>query len=310
MSHSLGSVNQNNTACPVRPVDDSPQRHDRAKGIRYMCDRDNSCAFGQQDIKLPDIELSPRQDVTEYIPRVDIALGHATVRENQDTKLSLDAGEFLPGSLVISVYADGAPVSETTAVAAIGPSPDEELGAATTVDDQGAFRLEFLAPGLWMIGVKASEDGWNYLHPQSIRVRGGSTTDHRIDIDLIPGRVSIRDRVSGKALRRHDIRVDGPMDESFVERFEERYGEEPSSYAGYAYDILMMLDMVRSEVGVSPRAIRDRLAAIRDFPGVMGSISILPNRDASLIFRLMRVRGGEAVVYDREGSVGRYEGPP
>ncbi len=93
------------------------------------------------------------------------------------------------------------------------------------------------------------------------------------------------------------VYVDGPIDSTFVEKYQAKYTEPPACYAGYAYDIVMMLDKVRREGGTSPEEIRDGFATIRDFPGVMGNISILPTRDASLKFVLMQIKEGKPTAY-------------
>lgn len=92
------------------------------------------------------------------------------------------------------------------------------------------------------------------------------------------------------------VYVDGPMDPQFASRFEAKYGEPPTSYSGYAYDIVKMLDSVRRKGDVRPESIQERLAAIREFPGVMGEVTIMPNRDASLKFVLMQIRNGQQAV--------------
>jgi ABC-type branched-subunit amino acid transport system substrate-binding protein len=50
--------------------------------------------------------------------------------------------------------------------------------------------------------------------------------------------------------------VDGPIDPEFVKKYEQRYGQAPTSYAGYAYDILMMLNGLRLAGHTTPEAIR------------------------------------------------------
>jgi len=95
------------------------------------------------------------------------------------------------------------------------------------------------------------------------------------------------------------VYVDGPIDAGFAERFRKKYGEGPTSYAGYAYDIVKMLDRVRKTEGTSPEQIRDGFSKIKDFPGAMGSITIQSNRDAALKFTLMQVKNGVPVPYER-----------
>jgi branched-chain amino acid transport system substrate-binding protein len=101
------------------------------------------------------------------------------------------------------------------------------------------------------------------------------------------------------------VYVDGQMNPDFVARYQKKYGERPTSYAGYAYDIMMMLDKVRKERGTSAQAIRDGFAGIKDYPGAMGNISILPNRDASVNFNLMQLKGESPTVYQAAAAAGR-----
>lgn len=93
------------------------------------------------------------------------------------------------------------------------------------------------------------------------------------------------------------VYVDGPMTSEFVEKYKKRYGNEPTSYAGYAYDIINMLNKVRKENKILPKDLSVGFSLIKDFPGAMGKISILPNRDASLEFILMQVKNGKPTVY-------------
>ena len=93
------------------------------------------------------------------------------------------------------------------------------------------------------------------------------------------------------------VYVDAPIDPDFARRYQAKYGEPPTSYAGYAYDIIIMLDHVCRKHGTSAAEIKNGFAAIKDYPGVMGPITILPNRDASLKFILMRIVEGRPSVY-------------
>jgi branched-chain amino acid transport system substrate-binding protein len=91
------------------------------------------------------------------------------------------------------------------------------------------------------------------------------------------------------------VYVDGLMDAEFVARYRAAYGDQPTSYAGYAYDIVGMLNELRSQGRITPQALRDGLSAMRDYPGAMGPITILDNRDANLRFILMRIVNGSPV---------------
>lgn len=94
------------------------------------------------------------------------------------------------------------------------------------------------------------------------------------------------------------VYVDGPMKDDFILRYQKKYGERPTSYAGYAYDIIMMLDLVRKQNGINPDKIREGFSSIKNYQGVMGDISILPSRDASLRFVLMKITNGQPNLYN------------
>ncbi len=86
------------------------------------------------------------------------------------------------------------------------------------------------------------------------------------------------------------VYVDGVMEKDFVERYQSFYSERPTSYAGYAYDIIGMIEKATAGGYVTTKEIRDNLAEISDYSGAMGSITILDSRDASLKFELMTIK--------------------
>lgn len=88
------------------------------------------------------------------------------------------------------------------------------------------------------------------------------------------------------------VYVDGEMQDDFVAKYQAKFSEPPTSYAGYAYDILKMVKQA-SSAGQSPEQIREAFAGIKDYPGAMGSITIQPNRDAALRFVLMQIKDGK-----------------
>jgi branched-chain amino acid transport system substrate-binding protein len=101
------------------------------------------------------------------------------------------------------------------------------------------------------------------------------------------------------------VYVDARLDSSFVKQFREKYGERPTNYAGYAYDIVMMLNKVRKQHGTSPEAIRDGFAQIENYDGVTGNITIDEKRNASLEFVLMQIQNGKPTLFR-----GKSEGQP
>jgi branched-chain amino acid transport system substrate-binding protein len=77
--------------------------------------------------------------------------------------------------------------------------------------------------------------------------------------------------------------ADTPIVRDFVAKFQARYdGETPDAMAALGYDSLeVMVDAIRRAGSTEGPAIRDALAATKDFPGVTGVTTIDKNRNAS-----------------------------
>jgi branched-chain amino acid transport system substrate-binding protein len=93
----------------------------------------------------------------------------------------------------------------------------------------------------------------------------------------------------------------------FVERYRQRYGEDPDSWAAHGYDALRIaLTAFRAADRWKPDVLRDALAAIDDFDGAAGPTAFDANGDVMRYPRLMVVRRQEIVPYDRfvaEGGI-------
>jgi branched-chain amino acid transport system substrate-binding protein len=98
--------------------------------------------------------------------------------------------------------------------------------------------------------------------------------------------------------------VDGKMSFEFIEKFKQKYGKEPSSYAGYAYDIVNILYTIAENKGLfKTDNIRQGLHEIRDYRGAMGNISIRDNGDANLEFVVKWIKDGQPfIITSREGE--------
>ncbi|APJ03148.1 ABC transporter substrate-binding protein [Silvanigrella aquatica] len=69
--------------------------------------------------------------------------------------------------------------------------------------------------------------------------------------------------------------------QDFVKAFKKKYGEEPSSFAALAYDsIYMVRQAVKAAGSNDPEKISQKLAAIKNFDGVTGAISMDNNHNA------------------------------
>jgi branched-chain amino acid transport system substrate-binding protein len=85
----------------------------------------------------------------------------------------------------------------------------------------------------------------------------------------------------------------------FVEEYRRLYGAVPDSFAATSYDAARILLDALARAGTDDRrAIRDALAATRDFPGVTGDLTFDENRDALKPLVVIRLgqHGGREVV--------------
>jgi branched-chain amino acid transport system substrate-binding protein len=108
-----------------------------------------------------------------------------------------------------------------------------------------------------------------------------------------------------------EVDDDDPAVSLFVERYRERYGEDPDSWAAHGYDALRIaLRAFRDAPRFRPEALRDALAAIGDFDGAAGPTAFDANGDVMRYPRLRVVRRQEIVPYDRVVAEGGILAPP
>lgn len=85
-----------------------------------------------------------------------------------------------------------------------------------------------------------------------------------------------------------------PEVQSFVKSYKARYGKMPDALAVMGYDAAhIMLDAIRRAGSTEGPAIRDALAATRDFPGVSGKISMDAQRNAQKPIVVLKIERGE-----------------
>lgn len=74
---------------------------------------------------------------------------------------------------------------------------------------------------------------------------------------------------------------DKPVVKQFVEAFKAKFHSEPNSLAALGYDATWILaEAMKRAGGFDAKAIRDQIAATKDYPGVTGSITINRDRNA------------------------------
>ncbi len=85
-----------------------------------------------------------------------------------------------------------------------------------------------------------------------------------------------------------------PRVQKFVADYRRRYGDvTPDSNASLGYDsVLVMVDAIRRAGTTEHAALRDAIAATRDFEAVTGRITIDKDRNASKNATIIQVRGG------------------
>jgi branched-chain amino acid transport system substrate-binding protein len=82
--------------------------------------------------------------------------------------------------------------------------------------------------------------------------------------------------------------------QAYVTGFQKRYGAAPNFHAALAYDsIYLLADAIKRAGSVDKNAVRDALAATKDFKGLTGSITFTPERDAVKSYKIVQVVNGD-----------------
>jgi branched-chain amino acid transport system substrate-binding protein len=92
-----------------------------------------------------------------------------------------------------------------------------------------------------------------------------------------------------------------PLVQKFVTNYKARYGSVPDALAATAYDAaLIMFDAIKRANSLDGTAIRNALAATKEFPGVTGKVTFNENRDAVKPIVMIKIEdGGKFVVAER-----------
>ena len=92
-----------------------------------------------------------------------------------------------------------------------------------------------------------------------------------------------------------------PIVQKFVSDYKTKYGSVPDALAATAYDAArIMFDAIKRANSLDGAAIRDALAATKDFPGVTGKVTFNENRDAVKPIVMVKIEnGGKFVVAER-----------
>jgi branched-chain amino acid transport system substrate-binding protein len=86
---------------------------------------------------------------------------------------------------------------------------------------------------------------------------------------------------------------------NFVIKFKSNYGKEPTLDAVLAYDEVKIVAEIIKKVGISPLKIRNELAQLKNFKGITGYISVLPNGDIDFSVVLKTIKNGKPTIYKK-----------
>jgi len=86
----------------------------------------------------------------------------------------------------------------------------------------------------------------------------------------------------------------------FIESFKAKYGKEPDQFAALGYDLAMFVaDGIKRAGSTDTVAIKDALAATKDFKGVTGSFSMDENHNPVKAVVVVEIQNGEYVSSER-----------
>jgi branched-chain amino acid transport system substrate-binding protein len=103
------------------------------------------------------------------------------------------------------------------------------------------------------------------------------------------------DAVNGSYFSNHYTQQDPrPEVQNFIKNYQARFGSKPDALAASGYDAARILfEAIKSTKSIEGKAIRDALAATKNFNGVTGVITINENRDATKSAVVLQVQGKE-----------------
>jgi branched-chain amino acid transport system substrate-binding protein len=88
-----------------------------------------------------------------------------------------------------------------------------------------------------------------------------------------------------------------PQTKKFVDAYKAKYGKTPDAMAVLGYDAMgVMAQAIKNAGKADPKAIRDALANIKDYPGASGNITIDANRNASKSIAVLKIDHGKATI--------------
>jgi ABC-type branched-subunit amino acid transport system substrate-binding protein len=88
-----------------------------------------------------------------------------------------------------------------------------------------------------------------------------------------------------------------PVIKPVIDAYRSAYQEEPDILAAQAYDAAMMVLTLLKEHKNTPQAVRDGLLAIKDYPGISGTITFPGNGEAQKKLFIIKIQDGKFAPY-------------
>jgi branched-chain amino acid transport system substrate-binding protein len=90
-----------------------------------------------------------------------------------------------------------------------------------------------------------------------------------------------------------------PEVQEFVKNYQAKYGKPPTMFAAQAYDAANLVIEAIKNGATDRKTLRDKLAAIKNYPGVTGKTSFDENRDVDKALTKLVVKDGKFVPYQQ-----------
>ena len=90
-----------------------------------------------------------------------------------------------------------------------------------------------------------------------------------------------------------------PTIQGFVKKYQAAKNEKPSTFVALGYDSAMLLfESIKKAGSTDGKAVRDVLAATKDYPGITGTISLDANRNATKSAVILTIKDGQFVYVE------------
>jgi branched-chain amino acid transport system substrate-binding protein len=203
-----------------------------------------------------------------------------------------------------------------TAAILVDKKNDYSVGLA------GVFRREFEAAGGKIVGEQSYSGGDSEFRPQLTTIRAAKpqalfipgfytevgqiaiqARDLGLNVPLVggdgwdsPAVIEIGGKsIEGSYFSDHYFVGDTrSVVQTFVNEYRKRHGRNPEATAALGYDALKIFaEAVRRANGLDRKAIRDQIAATRDYQGVSGTITMGPDRNPIKPVAMIRIENGQ-----------------